>query len=114
MKRTLFTIAFLAILTTGLYAEVSTAQTPPVQITFTCNLDATKCGNYRDLLATAFQCVPAQGQPPLTNAQKITCIQNRTINYLHRLVLDQKKDVDIRTQINTTEAAFRADFPDQP
>lgn len=100
----------LLVILFGIAPGFGAVQTPPIQITFTCNLAAQKCADYRDLLVSAFNCPPTD----VTNAQKIACIQNRTINRLNRLALDQRQFLDVKAQQQTTETTFRADFPDQP
>lgn len=108
MKKILLTIALLSLLTVGLHAEVSTMQTPVIQISFTCNQTAPKCTEFLRLVSNGLGWTAESG---LTRNQ---FVQKETANRLIRIAVQQRKSEDAKTAIDAAEAAVQADFPEQP
>lgn len=99
MKRFLLIFVLFPILTAGIHAEVSTAQTPPIQVAFTCNQTGPKCTEFLRLVSTGLGWTAESG---LTRLQ---FVQRETANRLIRLAIQQKKGEDAKTAIDAAEAA---------
>lgn len=97
MKKVILSLILLSLLSLGLYAEVSTAQTPPIQVAFTCNQTGPKCAEFLRLVSDGLGWTAENG-----------------LTRLVRLAIQQKKGEDAKTAINAAEAAVQADFPEQP
>jgi len=108
MKKLLLTLALLSLFAFTLRAEVSTAQTPPVTATFTCNLSAPKCTEFLRLVSTGMGWT---AESPLTRQQ---FVQRAVVNHLIRIGRQQQVFEASEAAKASSEATYNADFPDQP
>jgi len=108
MKKLLFTLALLSLFAFALRAEVSTAQTPAIQISFTCNQTGPKCLEFLRLVSDGLGWTAESG---LTRNQ---FVQREVANRLIRTAIQQKKGEDAKVAIDAAETAVKADFPEQP